>query len=149
MEDLRERLAPLIFGFGLFFQGLTFSWEEVYAYNRRQNPFPETIEIIEKEILDVAKEKGWDGYWGMELLKVILSRVPRHYYDVMFPYIKSLIAEGVKPKVVIEFIEETINSLYIWRKEILRKPIAFVPLEIRLSKLKGIAEETYKKITKR
>jgi len=148
MKGIRERLAPLILGFGLFFQGMTFSWEEVYAYHRRQNPFPETIEIIEREILDVAKEKGWDGYWGMELLRVILSRVPRHYYDVMFPYIKSLINEGAKPKDIIEFIEETINGLYTWRKEVLRKPIAFVPLEIRLRKLREIAEELYKKITK-
>jgi len=145
---MERRLAPLILGFGLFFQGMTFTWEEVYAYNRRQNPFPETVETIEKEILNVAKEKGWDGYWGMELLRTVLSRLPRHYYAIMFPYIKSLIIEGARPKDVIEFIDKTINSLYVWRKEVLKKPIAFVPLEIRLKKLKEIAEEIYEKITK-
>ena len=145
---MERRLAPLILGFGLFFEGCTFTWEEVYAYNRMHNPIPETVDIIEKKILDVIREKGWDPYWGMELLKVFLVRVSVVYYDIMIPCITELIEKEVKPKQVIEYIDDTVGQFWDWATKKLRKKLSQIPLEIRRRKFSEIAKEKLQKILK-
>jgi len=145
MNSLNRRAGMVLLGLSLYFQGVPPSWDFIYnAIKYRVSEEEKRALII--ELADFLKSKGIDSSWALEIIEFFIFRIPSFCIGIAKETVEDLVNKGVKPKVIVDVLETTMNKYRHWIRFVDRYVKIFPPeKEIKITFKKFITDALIEK----